>query len=114
MTANNLGGSMDDYPLTLTTLIDHAARLYADRKVLSRRLSGMAARVTLGSCAGAIKGIYGNEAAEAMWSPGAGGTVRADDAAILARTGRTLWNLGGAGSVTLSGPSCRWTPSRPA
>jgi hypothetical protein len=34
------GTSMDDYPLTLTSIIERTERFHADREVVSRRPSG--------------------------------------------------------------------------
>ena len=45
------GNSMDDYPLTLTSIVERAERFHADREVVSRRPSGAVTRTTLGSCA---------------------------------------------------------------
>ena len=59
MNANDTGGSMDDYPLTLTSIIERVERLYADREVASRRPSGTVARTTLGSCAGRARRLAG-------------------------------------------------------
>lgn len=51
MTEHDLGGSMDDYPLTLTSIIERVERLHTDRKVVSRRPSGAITRTTFGDCA---------------------------------------------------------------
>jgi fatty-acyl-CoA synthase len=45
------GLMMDDYPLSLTTLIERAEQLTADRKVVSRRPDGSIHRATIGECA---------------------------------------------------------------
>ena len=37
MTARIHSGSMDDYPLTLTSIVEYAERFHGDRKVVSRR-----------------------------------------------------------------------------
>ena len=42
------GNSMDDYPLTLTSIVERAERFHADREVVSRRPSGAVTRTTLG------------------------------------------------------------------
>lgn len=59
MTANDFGGSMDGYPLTLTSIIERAERLYVDREVLSRRPSGTVDRTTLSACAGRSRRLAG-------------------------------------------------------
>ena len=60
MTGINLrGGSMDDYPLTLTSIIERAERFHADREVVSRRPSGAVTRTTVGSCAGRARRLAG-------------------------------------------------------
>ena len=41
MTAHILSGSMDDYPLTLTSIVERAEQFHADREVVSRRPSGV-------------------------------------------------------------------------
>ncbi|WP_082963639.1 long-chain fatty acid--CoA ligase [Mycolicibacterium peregrinum] len=52
MTANMLGSnSMDDYPLTLTSIVDRAERFHSDVDVVSRRPSGAVTRTTFGECA---------------------------------------------------------------
>lgn len=43
--------TMDDQPLTLTTVLERAERFYADRAVVTRRPDGSVARTTLGECA---------------------------------------------------------------
>ena len=53
------GGSMDDYPLTLTSIIERAERFHADREVVSRRPSGAITRTTLGSCARRARQLAG-------------------------------------------------------
>ena len=53
------GGSMDDYPLTLTSIIERAESFHADREVVSRRPSGAVTRTTLGSCAGRARRLAG-------------------------------------------------------
>jgi fatty-acyl-CoA synthase len=45
------GLMMDDYPLTLTALVERAEQLTPRRKVVSRRPSGELHRTTLGECA---------------------------------------------------------------
>ena len=52
MTANMLASnSMDDYPLTLTSIVDRAERFHSDVDVVSRRPSGAVTRTTFGECA---------------------------------------------------------------
>ncbi|MEX3653454.1 long-chain fatty acid--CoA ligase [Mycolicibacterium fortuitum] len=52
MTGNMLGSnSMDDYPLTLTSIVERAERFHADVDVVSRRPSGAVSRTTFGDCA---------------------------------------------------------------
>ncbi|OBG16684.1 long-chain fatty acid--CoA ligase [Mycolicibacterium celeriflavum] len=46
-----LSGSMDDYPLTLTSVVERAERFHAEREVVSRRPSGDVSRTTFGECA---------------------------------------------------------------
>ena len=46
------GLMMDDYPLSLTTIVERAELLTADRKVVSRRPDGSIHRTTIGQCAG--------------------------------------------------------------
>ena len=53
------GRSMDDCPLTLTSVVERAERLYADREVVSRRPSGTCTRTTLGACASRARRIAG-------------------------------------------------------
>ena len=53
------GGSMDDYPLTLTSIIERAERFHGDREVVSRRPSGAVTRATLGSCARRARQLAG-------------------------------------------------------
>src|SRR5947209_12228229 len=45
------GLMMDDYPLSLTPIIERAERLTPNRKVVSRRPDGSIERSTLGECA---------------------------------------------------------------
>ena len=47
-----LGLMMDDFPLSLTTVVERAERLTPGRKVVSRRPDGSIHRTTLGECAG--------------------------------------------------------------
>jgi fatty-acyl-CoA synthase len=63
MTANILSNSMDDYPLTLTSVVERAERFHADREVVSRRPSGAVARTTLGHCASRARRLAGALAA---------------------------------------------------
>ena len=53
------GNSMDDYPLTLTSIIERAERFHADREVVSRRPSGAITRTTLGACAARARRLAG-------------------------------------------------------
>ena len=53
------GGSMDDYPLTLTSIIERAERFHGDREVVSRRPSGAITRTTYGSCARRARQLAG-------------------------------------------------------
>jgi fatty-acyl-CoA synthase len=46
------GLMMDDYPLSLTVVVERAERFTADRKVVSRRPDGSIHRTTIGECAG--------------------------------------------------------------
>ena len=43
---------MDDYPLSLTAVVERAELLSASRKVVSRRPDGEIHRTTIGDCAG--------------------------------------------------------------
>ena len=45
------GLMMDDFPLTLTTVVDRAEKLTPSRKVVSRRPDGSIHRTTIGECA---------------------------------------------------------------
>lgn len=45
------GLTMDDYPLSLTAVVERAERFHADKDVVSRRPDGSIARSTLGACA---------------------------------------------------------------
>jgi fatty-acyl-CoA synthase len=45
------GLMMDDYPLSLTTVVERAEQLTGDRKVVSRRPDGSIHRTTMGECA---------------------------------------------------------------
>jgi fatty-acyl-CoA synthase len=52
MTDGNLNGlMMDDYPLTLTAVVERAEQLTPSRKVVSRRPDGQIHRTTVGECA---------------------------------------------------------------
>ncbi len=53
------GGSMDDYPLTLTSIIERAERFHTDRVVASRRPSGAITRTTLSACARRARQLAG-------------------------------------------------------
>ena len=57
------GNSMDDYPLTLTSIVERAERFHADRAVVSRRPSGAISRTTLGACTGRARRLAGALAA---------------------------------------------------
>ena len=53
MTETLLNGlMMDDYPLSLTSVVERAELLSASRKVVSRRPDGEIHRTTVGDCAG--------------------------------------------------------------
>ncbi|MEV0057714.1 long-chain fatty acid--CoA ligase [Saccharopolyspora shandongensis] len=45
------GLTMDNYPLTLTAVVERAERFYSGKDVVSRRPDGSIARTTLGTCA---------------------------------------------------------------
>ena len=51
------GLMMDDYPLSLTTVVERAESLTADRKVVSRRPDGQIHRTTMGECVGRARRI---------------------------------------------------------
>jgi len=53
------GTSMDDYPLSLTSIVERAERFHADREVVSRRPSGAISRTTLGACTGRARRLAG-------------------------------------------------------
>jgi fatty-acyl-CoA synthase len=57
------GNSMDDYSLTLTSIVERAERFHADRAVVSRRPSGAISRTTLGACTGRARRLAGALAA---------------------------------------------------
>ena len=59
MTGNILSNSMDDYPLTLTSVVERAERFHADREVVSRRPSGAVTRTTFGNCASRARRLAG-------------------------------------------------------
>lgn len=59
MTARIQSGSMDDYPLTLSSIIEHAESFHGDRKVVSRKPSGAITRTTLGSCTRRARQVAG-------------------------------------------------------
>lgn len=52
-----LSNSMDDYPLTLTRIVERAERFHADVEVVSRRPSGAVERTTLGECAARARNL---------------------------------------------------------
>jgi fatty-acyl-CoA synthase len=79
MTTNMLTGtSMNDYPLTLTSLVERAERFHGDQDVISRRPSGAIFRTTLGACArrarclaAALQGLgvgEGDRVATLLWN----------------------------------------------
>lgn len=45
------GLTMDDYPLTLTSVVERAENFHSEKDVVSRRPNGSVARTTLGACA---------------------------------------------------------------
>ena len=53
------GTSMDDYPLTLTSVVERAERFHADQQVISRRPSGALSRTTFGACATRARRLAG-------------------------------------------------------
>src|SRR3989440_1600620 len=53
------GVMMDDFPLSLTTLVERAERLTPGKKVVSRRPDGSIDRITLGECAQRARRIAG-------------------------------------------------------
>ncbi|SON59222.1 Long-chain-fatty-acid--CoA ligase [Mycobacterium simulans] len=53
------GNSMDDYQLTLASIVERAQRFHADQEVVSRRPSGAIARTTLGACARRARRLAG-------------------------------------------------------
>lgn len=60
MTANMLSASsMDDYQLTLTSIVERAERFHGDQEVVSRRPSGEVTRTTFGACAGRARRLAG-------------------------------------------------------
>jgi fatty-acyl-CoA synthase len=59
----NLGLMMDDFPLTLTTVVERAERLTPGRKVVSRRPDGSIHRTTIGECAQRAHRLAGGLAA---------------------------------------------------
>ncbi|MBV9005923.1 MAG: AMP-binding protein, partial [Solirubrobacterales bacterium] len=69
---------MDDYPLSLTAIVERAERLTGERKVVSRRPDGTIHRTTVGECArrarrlaGALAGLgieEGDRVATLMWN----------------------------------------------
>ena len=59
MTRHFVSRSMDDYPLTLTSIVERAERFHADREVVSLRPSGAITRTTLGACAGRARRLAG-------------------------------------------------------
>ncbi|MGH3676491.1 MAG: long-chain fatty acid--CoA ligase [Mycobacterium sp.] len=78
MTGHLLSGSMDDYPLTLTSIVERAEQFHAEREVVSRRPSGTITRTTFGACAvrarrlaGALAGLgvgEGDPVATLLWN----------------------------------------------
>ncbi|GJF10428.1 long-chain-fatty-acid--CoA ligase [Mycolicibacterium cyprinidarum] len=64
MTKQALSGrSMDDYPLTLTSIIERAEIFHAHKDVVCRRPSGAVTRTTFGSCARRARRLAGALAA---------------------------------------------------
>jgi fatty-acyl-CoA synthase len=59
----NLGLMMDDFPLSLTTVVDRVERLTPGRKVVSRRPDGSIHRTTIGDCAHRAHRLAGGLAA---------------------------------------------------
>jgi fatty-acyl-CoA synthase len=59
MTGHIHSGSMDDYPLTLTGIVERAEQFHPDREVVSRRPSGEISRTTFGSCARRARRLAG-------------------------------------------------------
>lgn len=59
MTRHIVSGSMDDYPLTITNIVERAEQFHADREVVSRRPSGAITRTTFGSCAARARRLAG-------------------------------------------------------
>jgi len=53
------GLMMDDYPLSLTTVVERSEQLTGDRKVVSRRPDGSIHRTTMGECAGRARRLAG-------------------------------------------------------
>ena len=59
MTGNILSGSMDDYPLSVTSIVERAERFHTDREIVSRRPSGAITRTTFGACARRARRLAG-------------------------------------------------------
>jgi fatty-acyl-CoA synthase len=59
MTETMHGLMMDDFPLTLTTIVERTEQLASDRKVVSRRPDGQIHRTTLGEVAGRARRLAG-------------------------------------------------------
>lgn len=60
MTSNALNSnSMDEHPLTLTSIVERAERFHTDVAVVSRRPSGAVARTTFGECATRARRLTG-------------------------------------------------------
>jgi fatty-acyl-CoA synthase len=53
------GNSMDDYQLTLTSIVERAERFHAEQDVVSRRPSGAVARTAFGECATRARRLAG-------------------------------------------------------
>lgn len=51
--------SMDDYQLTLTSIVERAERFHAEQEVISRRPSGAVSRTTFGACATRARRLAG-------------------------------------------------------
>ncbi len=56
---NMLSNSMDDYQLTLTSIVERAEQFHADVEVVSRRPSGAVSRTTFGECASRARRLAG-------------------------------------------------------
>jgi fatty-acyl-CoA synthase len=59
MSTNISSGSMDDYPLSVTSIVERAERFHSDREIVSRRPSGAISRTTFGACARRARRLAG-------------------------------------------------------